>query len=342
MTVAEGWHILAWGQPPVWEEVSRPAPREGEVLIAVEACGVGLTVVNCINGDIADDPALLPRVPGHELVGRVVDAGLGEGRMLVGRRVAAYTYLSCGICPECTAGRDSRCRRLAGWVGVHRDGGYAPWTVLPTHNAVPIPEALDPVAATVLCDALATSMHVCGSRARLTPADRVAVLGAGGGVGAHLVQVARLFGARVAGLDVDDHKLAALEDLGVAAVRSSPALDPVLWPAGPPTCVIDLVGSAETLAWSHAALAVGGRLIVLTTFRDRTAPLDPRAMVFGETSVIASRYANRAELLAAADLLAADRVRAVVGEVVDPPDVLELHDALRAGTLVGRGAVRWS
>jgi len=65
----EGWRVHAWGAEPVWERFARPEPGQGEVLVQVYACGVGLTVLNALAGDLGDGPAALPRVPGHELVG---------------------------------------------------------------------------------------------------------------------------------------------------------------------------------------------------------------------------------------------------------------------------------
>jgi D-arabinose 1-dehydrogenase-like Zn-dependent alcohol dehydrogenase len=339
-----GYRVKKWGRAPVWEPAQRPAPAGGEVLVEVEACGVGLTVLNCINGDLADDPALLPRVPGHELVGRVVQTGDDIAQDLLGRRVVAYFYLFCGVCRYCVAGRESRCANLAGWVGVHRDGGYAPYTVLPARNALPIPDELDPVTATVVPDAVATPVHVCGNRAQLGPADRVVVIGAGGGVGAHLVQVARLHGAQAVALDVVPAKLEALEALGLRAVdgRELPAAAARrLWPAGPPTAVVDLVGTEETLRWSSEVLGMGGRLVMLTTFRDRSFAVDPRALVFNESVVIGSRYASRAEVLRAAELVARGDVQPVIGEVAGPERVLELHARLEQGALLGRVALTW-
>ncbi|MGH3501076.1 MAG: alcohol dehydrogenase catalytic domain-containing protein [Nocardioidaceae bacterium] len=342
--VQTGYQVHAWGEAPTLGEFPIPRPEAGEVLVHVEACGVGLTVLNCMDGHLADDPSLLPRVPGHELVGRVVDAGQGAESGLVGRRVVAYFYLSCGTCPTCASGRQSRCERLAGWVGVHRDGGYAPWTTLPAKNAIPVPENLDPVAATVVPDAVATPVHVCGTRARVSPGDRVAVIGAGGGVGVHMVQVAALYGARVAGLDRTDDKLTAVERMGARPVLSVDieALDPALWPDGYPNVVIDLVGSPETLRWSVDALGPGGRLVVLTTFPGRQLPIDPRDLVFRELTVLGSRYASWAEVSTAAALVASGRVLPVIGETVGSADLLALHSRLRHGSLVGRGALSWS
>lgn len=340
----QGYRVHEWGGTPRWERFARPSPGPGEVLVDVEACGVGLTVLNCIGGDLSADPGLLPRVPGHELVGRVVEAGDTAGQDLLGQRVAAYFYLFCGACRHCVAGQESRCARLRGWVGVHVDGGYAPQAVLPARNAVPLPEELDAVSATVVPDAVATPVHVAGSRARITPEDRVVVLGAGGGVGVHMAQVAECYGAQTLALDVVADKLAALEALGLRAAdaREIAAAEAAgLWGEGAPTVVVDLVGSEETLRWSADALDMGGRLVVLTTFRDRRLTVDPRAMVFNESAVMASRYASRADVRLAAELVARGDVRPVIGETVAPEHVLGLHDRLEAGALLGRGALVW-
>ena len=339
-----GYRVHAWGENPVWEEFERAASHAGEVEVAVEACGVGRTVLNCIAGDLADERATLPVVPGHEVVGRVIAVGDGVDPALVGRRVVAYFYRFCGACPECSAGRQPRCADLDGWVGVHSGGGYAPFAVLPARNALVIGDDVDPVDATVIADAVATPVHVCATRAGVTANDRVVVIGAGGGVGAHMIQVAAVFGGRVAGLDVTDEKLALVDQLGAVAVDSGDLglVDPdALWSDGAPTVVIDLVGSAASLTWAAAALGMGGRLVVLTTFPGHAAAVEPRALVAREMSIIGSRYASVADVLAAATLVRSGQVRPIIGAVVDAPSVAGVHDALRAGTLVGRGAIVW-
>jgi D-arabinose 1-dehydrogenase-like Zn-dependent alcohol dehydrogenase len=336
-----GYRIHAWGTEPVQESFDRVGPGLGEVLIAVEACGVGLTVLNSIRGDLGNDPALLPRVPGHELVGVVTEAGSEADQRLVGRRVVAYFYLTCGSCVECRAGRVPLCRNLGGFVGVHRDGGYAPYVVLPTSNVIPIPESLDPIEATVVADAVATPVHVA-TRATLTADDRVVVIGAGGGVGIHMIQVARLTTADVVGLDVTSEKLGAIESVGVRAVDSSDFKSlPSLFADGPPTVVVDLVGLDTAGSWAVDTLAPGGRLVVLTTFVDRPITMQYRDFVFREISLLGSRYASKAEVATAADLVATGKVQPVIGQVVGPDDLLSLHARLRAGELVGRSALSW-
>lgn len=320
-----------------------PRPGPGEVLVQTEACGVGLTVLNCIRGDLGDDPADLPRVPGHELVGTVAATGDGVDTRLQGRRVMAYFYLSCGRCRPCLAGDESMCAHLDGYVGVHRDGGYGERVALPALNALPLPDGIDPVSATAIPDAIATPVHVAG-RAAIRPGERVAVTAAAGGVGVHMVQVARAWGATVAGLEASAGKLAYLEsELGVAAVDSgdfSRATLPAGWERGPDV-IVDLLGTRDSLEWSLRALAPGGRLVVLTTFRDQSAALVPRDLVLQQQTVLASRYAGRAELVRAADLVASGRVRPIVSRSAGPAEVDDLHEALRRGELLGRGALVW-
>lgn len=336
--------ITEWGGEPALAELDEPAPADGEVLVRVEACGIGLTVLNCINGDLGDAPDDLPRVPGHEFVGTIVAVGPGVAADRVGERVAAYFYLFCGRCPRCLAARESRCERLAGFVGVHRDGGYAELATLPERNAIALPEGIDPVLATAIPDAVATPVHVA-RRAAIEPGERVAVIAAGGGVGIHMVQVAAALGADVLGLDVSPAKLAYLRDeLGVAATDSadfSAVALPAGWEQGPDV-VVDLLGRPESLRWALDHLALDGRLVTLTTFPGQEVTLSPRELVFSQLSVLGSRYASRHEVTEAARLVADGQVRPVVSERVGLDDVDHIHDALRAGELLGRGALVWS
>ena len=340
-----GYRIHEWGGPLQWESFDIAEPQPGEVRIRVEACGIGRTVLNCIRGDLANEAAHLPRVPGHEIVGRVDACGVGVSSPAVGQRVMAYFYLVCGSCEACRSGHDARCRNLAGWVGVHVDGGYAPFLVLPARNAIPLPESVPAAEATAIPDAIATPLHVCRTRARIQAGDRVAVIGAGGGVGIHMIEMAALFGGRVAGLETSENKFDAIRRMGGTPVLSA-SFDAVdlasVWGENQADVVIDLLGSRASLAWGMTALALGGRLVVLTTFRDVDITMSPRDLVLGETTILGSRYASRDELVEAADLVAAGRIHPVVSQVVPPESIEDVHRALREGTLVGRGAVDWN
>jgi propanol-preferring alcohol dehydrogenase len=327
----------------VVEDVADPVPRAGEVLVEVVACGVGLTVLNYMRGDMGSDPGDLPRVPGHELVGRVVEVGPGVEPGRKGELVAGFFYLFCGSCPHCLAGEEDICDNLAGFVGVQRDGGYAELVSLPARNAIRLPDGIDPVLATVINDAVATPVHVA-RLAGIRPGLRVAVVAAGGGLGIHMVQVARIYGAEVAGLDVTQEKLAYLEEeLGVFPVASSDFASielPQAW-AGQADVVIDFLGRPEGLRWALGALARNGRLVTLTSFRDSQFAISSRELVFSQLSILGSRYATRSQFDLAARLVAAGRVKPVIGRQERIDRVGEIHDDLRAGRLLGRGALVW-
>lgn len=348
-----GYRLHRWGGDLQWESFELPEPQPGEALIRVEACGIGLTVLNCIRGDLANDAATLPRVPGHEIVGRVERVGIepvggalpGSPAVTVGQRVMAYFYLVCGHCPACRRGDDSLCEHLAGWIGVHRDGGYAPFAVLPAHNLIPLPDSIPAAQATAIPDAIATPLHVCKTRARVQPGDRVAVIAAGGGVGIHMVEMATLFGAQVAGLEASEEKFQAITRMGGAPVLSQ-SFDDIdlrkVWGAPTATVVVDLLGTRDSMTWGLKSLALGGRFVALTTFRDVEVPMSARDLVLREITVLGSRYASKAELAESAELVAAGKIHPIVSRVVAPEQVGEVHDALRNGTLLGRGALDWN
>src|SRR5579884_1992369 len=210
-----------WGGRVSLDEVPVPVPGSGEVLLRVEACGIGLTVLNCLRGDLGNDPDDLPRIPGHEIVGTVVGAGEGVSDAWLGQRVCVHFYLFCGSCRRCVAGSEPLCENLTGNVGVQRDGGYAELVAIPVQNAVRLPDGVDPVLATAIPDAIATPVHVA-HRASIAPGERVVVIAAGGGVGVHMVQVAQLFGAEVLALDAADGKLDYLAaEFGAATTNSA-------------------------------------------------------------------------------------------------------------------------
>jgi D-arabinose 1-dehydrogenase-like Zn-dependent alcohol dehydrogenase len=334
--------LHAWGDALTYEKVPTPAPGRGEVLIRVEACGVGLTVLNYMNGNMDRRPELLPRIPGHEFVGTVAAVGPEVHAPRVGERVMAYFYLACGHCDYCRLAHEPLCRNLRGNVGVVTNGGYAEYAVLPAFNCLPVPERLSAIEATAVIDAIATPFHV-NRRAGIGPSDLVMVVGAAGGVGIHMVQMSRLFGATVIAVDVNAEKLAVTRELGATAAIDFTAADArealrAVAPSGV-TAAIDLVGRAETLAFCLEALDRRGRLVMLTTFAGAGLDVSPRQFVRDEVSVLGSRYASRWEVSQAALLVSEGKIKPIVSDIVPLERVGEINAKLRARTLLGRGAV---
>ena len=188
--------LKATNTPLVLETVPDPVPGPGEAVARVLACGAGLTVHHARAGRL---PLQYPRIIGHEITGEIVALGAGVTGLKTGDPVTAYFYLTCGQCYWCRINRETLCDNFGGYVGREIDGGYAEYIKLPAQNFMKLPPGLDwrgsPAEIGVICDAIATPVKVI-RRARVTPFDTVAVFGAGGGLGVHMLMVARWARAR--------------------------------------------------------------------------------------------------------------------------------------------------
>jgi len=329
-----------WDGQLTYEEVETPTPTRGEVLVKVEACGVGMTVLNYTRGNLGANSEDLPRIPGHEAVGRVVATGTGVDTPRVGDRVLTYFYLTCGACDFCYVAHEPLCRNPRGYVGVARDGGYAEYLTLPSRNFLPVPESISSIEATTIPDAIATPFHVC-RRAGIGPGDVVVVIGAGGGVGIHLLQMVQAFGAEAIGIDLGEAKLQAMQAVGASMAFDFHAADIAAQIRSQThvSVAVDFVGQPDTLAFALDVLGRRGQLMVLTTFPGVNLEVSTRRLVFDEISVLGSRYASRWEVSQAAQMVAAGRIKGIVSDVVPLARVEELHSKLRARTLIGRGAI---
>jgi propanol-preferring alcohol dehydrogenase len=145
--------LEAPGRPLRLTEMKAPRPGPGEVVLRVEACAVCRTDLHVVDGELPA-PAL-PLVPGHEIVGRVVEQGAGSDRFAAGVRVGVpWLGWTCGTCSFCRAGAENLCAR-AGFTGYTRQGGYAELTVADERFCFTLPEAYDAVqAAPLLCAGL--------------------------------------------------------------------------------------------------------------------------------------------------------------------------------------------
>jgi propanol-preferring alcohol dehydrogenase len=142
---------LSRGSEPLsLDEIPDPEPVGNQVLLDVLACGVCHTEIDEIEG--RTPPAVYPRTPGHEVVGRVVGTGPDVTGLSVGDRVGVgWIWSSCGGCSFCEEGRENLCDEFRA-TGRDADGGYAERMVVPETSAFPIPERFtDLQAAPFLC-----------------------------------------------------------------------------------------------------------------------------------------------------------------------------------------------
>jgi alcohol dehydrogenase, propanol-preferring len=173
------------------ERAAEKTPGAGQVLIRVRACGVCRTDLHIVDGEL--DRPKLPLVPGHEMVGVVVETGTGVGGLNPGDRVGVpWLGWTCGSCVWCRSGRENLCDS-ARFTGYQIDGGYAELAVADARYCFPLPAAYDDVAAApLLCAGLIgyRALRLAGA------AERIGLYGFG--AAAHIAaQVARHLGQRV-------------------------------------------------------------------------------------------------------------------------------------------------
>jgi len=141
------------GQPLQETDLPRPRAGAGQVLVGISACAVCRTDLHVVDGELPNPK--LPLIPGHEIVGRVLEAGAGADRFQPGDRVGIpWLGWTCGECRYCRAGRENLCDR-ARFTGYTLDGGYAEFTLADPRFCFPLPDGYsDAQAAPLLCAGL--------------------------------------------------------------------------------------------------------------------------------------------------------------------------------------------
>jgi len=340
--VLHDW-VTIWGHNLKYEKVPTPKPSPQEVLVKVRACGVGLPAANFMMGEAGKDPKLLPKIPGDEIAGEIVQVGSSVSAFKEGDRVIDYIFITCGECEFCLSGEQSLCTRFGGWVGRHVNGGYAEYVKLPASSVFKLPDGISFLDATAICTAISSPLHVLRSRVNLQPGDSVMIIGAAGGVGVHAIQVAKLYGARVIAVDIDDSKLDKLREFGIDVLINARNVDlpqevrKVTAGRGV-DLVIDYVGVPKTLTDAVSSLARRGKFVNLTTHPGTKFEVESSLLVREEISITGSRYASKSDVNEAISLVKAGKIRPVITETVNLQDVEKLHVKMVEGRLFGRGA----
>jgi len=145
--------LQASGQPLTESEVPRPVPSAGQVLVRVGACGVCRTDLHVMDGELPNPK--LPLIPGHEVVGRVVELGPGAAKFKKGDRVGIpWVGWTCGECRYCRSGRENLCEH-ARFTGYTLDGGYAEYIAADERFCFAIADTFSDIAAApLLCAGL--------------------------------------------------------------------------------------------------------------------------------------------------------------------------------------------
>lgn len=265
----------------VEREVTQPGP--GEVLIRVEACGICGADAGAIEGR---EPGIqYPRVPGHEIIGRIEALGTGvSSHYGIGQRVGVGRLGGhCNECIQCLRGKFHLCQNQP-IMGSSHDGGYAEMVIAKSTGLVAIPDELNSAeAAPILCAGIATFNALKKSGAQA--GDLVAIQGIGG-LGHLAIQYARKMGFKVVAVGRGSDIAETASALGAHIYIDSRSEDAAarLQAMGGADVIVSTITDSGAVSSLFSALTPHGRLIVVGVGKDPLSVL-PGQLVRGERSV---------------------------------------------------------
>ena len=259
-------------------EIPEPQPNEREVLIQVNCCGLCGSDVKIYQGKWTIP---LPRVLGHEFVGRVVSTGKEVDGFEPGDRVSVDPNETCGTCEYCRTDRPNFCTKMIDH-GILVDGGFAELTIAGQHAVYKLPATVSLEEGSFL-ELLSCCVH-CINRSEIKVGQAVAVFG-GGPAGQVLHQLATSAGAGTVHLFTHSkEKLDLARKLGVTEALNPDEVDLGDFQFD---VVIDAVGSSQVIQDGLKTLTKNGRLMAFGQVPEgQTAEIDLFSLLFNETSII--------------------------------------------------------
>ncbi len=346
MTKMRRQSLVSYGQPLCETVVDCPAPRGSEVLVRVERCGVCHSDLHLQDGyfSLGGDKRLdvtpgrtLPFTLGHEIAGVIEDAGEETDRGIIGRRIAVYPWIGCGICLACLAGEENLCSHHR-HLGIAVDGGFATHVLVPHSRYLLDYAPLSPAfAGPLMCSGL--TAYAALKRLTGRPERGPVLLVGLGGVGMMGLAIARaLFREPPIVADIDAEKRNAAIAAGAAQAYdpSDPqARKAVMAATGGLLAVCDFVGSEKSLQFSTGVLGRGGKVVVTGllggNFSMAAAMFAMKAVTI--EGALTGTLAEARELL---DLARAKKIAPIPTRDRPLGEAQAALDDLRAGRIVGR------
>ena len=316
-----------------------PGPRE--IRIAVSACGVCFHDVVVRNGTFRRGVAM-PVILGHEVAGTIEKLGAEVSGLRLGDLVATVIHSHvCGHCRDCRGGHETSCaeRIFLGDAGLN--GGYAELVCVDADAALKVPAGVTPEQASIAACTIGTELNAVRDVGRVRLGERVLVTGAGGGLGLHGVQLARLAGAFTIAVTTTATKAARIREAGADEVivveRGEDFSVEVrrLSDGRGVDAVIDNVGSPVFEAVRRSA-ADGGRIVLVGQLTGEFIAINPAQLFLRNISILSAKGVSRSQLADALDLVARRRIKPAVERVLSLEGAAEAHWLVEAGLSTGR------
>ena len=301
----------------LYDEYRDPAPAAGEVVVRVGACALNQVDMLLLDGRFPP-PEGLPHVNGCEVTGTVEAVGAGVSGLTSGSRVIIFPGFACGSCEYCLRGARTVCVRY-GYLGAHKDGGYAELVKAPAANILPLPDPISFEAGAAVPLAMLTSWHALVAQVGLRPGQTVLVQAAGSGVGSAAIQIARLCGARVISTVGSDDKIEFARSLGADHVVNYRRQDFVeeakRWTGKRGVDVVVEHIGGETFERSIYALGRLGTLVTIGSHDTHWGRLDLRHVYSKNLRVVGTNLGSIVELRTVLEHLVDGRLKPVIDRV---------------------------
>ena len=347
--------LLESGTVPRLEVVDLPIPTPGtgEVLIKVESCGFCyhdyLVMLGLLRRGVKDEVVL-----GHEISGTIASVGDKVSAVSVGDRVVTLITNSCGICKRWRDGLEHRCSYGAG-IGHGCDGGLAEFLVVKQSSVVLIGESISFSEAALLACPIGVVVRGVKEIAKVSAGESVVVTGAGGGLGAHAVQVASALGAEVVALTSSPDKVPFLEGLGARQVLETGVerfdqdqtgmrfeianvigeLVRFYTKDKGADVVIDTVGE-PLFDVSLKALAQYGRLLLLGQVSGKNISFNPAEVIFLDAQIVGCSGCSRSDVISANQMIEQGLVKPVIHTELRLDQWKTAFDYLKRSKAIGR------
>lgn len=327
------------------ERIPDPTPGPKDVVIEVDACGVCFHDIVTRNGTLKSG-VRMPCILGHEISGTVVEVGKDVRDFRSGDLVATVQrYHICGSCRYCRTGREPLCpeRKFSGDWGLV--GGYAEYVAIEDDNVALVPEGVALQDASIVACAIGTILNAIREVGRLSPAESALVTGAGGGLGMHAVQLARLAGAYVIAQTTSSDKADQIRALGAHEVivhgRGEDFSGAVKKATGGQgvDVAIDNVGS-QLFDPIRRSLGIGGRWIMVGQLTGQFVPFNPAQMFLKNISMLSATSTTRKQLEDCLALVARGAVKPIISLALPLERAAEAHALVEAGKSTGRVVLR--
>jgi alcohol dehydrogenase, propanol-preferring len=330
--------LHSFTEPLAIEEVAKPLPGSGELLIKVAACGVCHSDLHLALGewDLLKTITKLPLTLGHEVAGTVEAIGEDVTDFAVGDRVGVpWLHYTCGECEFCTIGRETLCLKQQ-VTGCTVDGGFADFIKAKANNTVKLPDELGfAEAAPLLCAGL--TVHNAMKRSGVYAGQKIAIFGIGG-LGHLAIQLAKARGAEVIGVDIADDKLDLARECGADSTvnaATTQAYKEIKKITGGGAHVV-MVTSASRVAYETAlrSLRRGGTLAVVGMAPEPIS-VSTVSLISGEYKIVAAAVGTRQELREVLQIAAEGKVKCKI-ETRGLAEINEVLGEMKDGRLIGR------